>query len=209
MTLTVGDGAILLGMTLSALYLRHFLATYLAEKGKNLATREDVAEVTHQVEAVRMQYQTDLERIRADLSRRAEVNKSVYDAEFEAYRQIWDLLIPAHREVALLRPMIDRGLGPGETEDSRKLSRLQAFGPVFNAFSEQMWKHKPFYSAEVHAQLQELARLIHKETVAYEFGRPHQDEDYWLEARANAQEMSQVVDRICEAIRGRVSGPVA
>jgi hypothetical protein len=35
---------------------KHVLASYFDEKGKNLATKEDIAEITHKIEAVRLQY---------------------------------------------------------------------------------------------------------------------------------------------------------
>ena len=34
---------------------RHYIPAYLGEKGKNLATHEDIAEITHEVERVRTQ----------------------------------------------------------------------------------------------------------------------------------------------------------
>ena len=40
------------------LFLKHYIPSYLNEKGKNLATREDVAAITHEVERVRLQYNT-------------------------------------------------------------------------------------------------------------------------------------------------------
>ncbi|CAG37899.1 hypothetical protein [Desulfotalea psychrophila] len=40
-----------------------FLKSYSSEKGKNLATKEDIGEITHQVENVRTQYLQKLEEI--------------------------------------------------------------------------------------------------------------------------------------------------
>jgi hypothetical protein len=44
----------------AAVYLQRTLKAYASEKGKNLATREDVAEITRQVEAVKADYAKQL-----------------------------------------------------------------------------------------------------------------------------------------------------
>lgn len=40
---------------------------YFREKGKNLATKEDIAEITHEIEEVKTQYSSDLEKFKAEL----------------------------------------------------------------------------------------------------------------------------------------------
>jgi hypothetical protein len=44
-----------------------YLSTYISKKGENLATKEDIATITGEIERVRQQYTTDLERLRASL----------------------------------------------------------------------------------------------------------------------------------------------
>ena len=45
--------------------LKHYLPAYLSEKGKNLATKEDIAEITREVERVRHEYNAILEELKA------------------------------------------------------------------------------------------------------------------------------------------------
>ena len=52
---------------LSGMLLREFLPGYLHEKGKNLATKEDVAEITKKIEEVRHGYTAEIERLRVGL----------------------------------------------------------------------------------------------------------------------------------------------
>lgn len=47
------------------LLVKHFLPGYLSEKGKNLATREDIAKITNEIEQVRSQYAVLLEELKA------------------------------------------------------------------------------------------------------------------------------------------------
>jgi hypothetical protein len=44
-----------------------YLIYYFREKGKNLATKEDVEEITDKIEAVKNQYTVEIEKLKADL----------------------------------------------------------------------------------------------------------------------------------------------
>ncbi len=52
--------------------LRNFSVSYAKEKGKNLATREDIGALTGTVESIKTQYAEQLERTKSDLSRQLE-----------------------------------------------------------------------------------------------------------------------------------------
>ena len=64
------------GLTLLALLWFMFLKSYFGEKGKNLATKEDVAEITSLVESVKSQLQFSLQ---TKLSLRAEEHQALVD----------------------------------------------------------------------------------------------------------------------------------
>jgi hypothetical protein len=55
-----GFGA-LVGAGVLAFVLKSFIPAYLSQKGKNLATREDIAEITTKVEAIRTEYAKQLQ----------------------------------------------------------------------------------------------------------------------------------------------------
>lgn len=46
---------------------KNFLPTYLKEKGKNLATKEDIEEITNKVEGIKTQYANGLEELKSTL----------------------------------------------------------------------------------------------------------------------------------------------
>ncbi len=65
----------------SALFLRSFLPAYVTRKGENLATKEDVEEITHKVERAKIEYAQSLERLKADLTDRlvmVEKRRAIY-----------------------------------------------------------------------------------------------------------------------------------
>jgi hypothetical protein len=70
--------AILLGLSLlgaavfSAVFgflVKQYLPAYFSEKGKNLATKEDIAEITRLIEGVKTSFAHELEGVRAQIDR--------------------------------------------------------------------------------------------------------------------------------------------
>ena len=62
--------------------LRFYLPAYLGEKGKNLATREDIAKITREVEQVRLQYSTLVEELKA----RHQLRLAAIDRRLQAHQ---------------------------------------------------------------------------------------------------------------------------
>jgi len=53
-----------LSVFILGLFLKNFLPSYMTEKGKNLATKEDIAEITKKTEEVQSEFQKAFEYIR-------------------------------------------------------------------------------------------------------------------------------------------------
>jgi len=68
--------------------MRYLLPAYLPEKGKNLASKEDLEELTRKVEGVKTQYLSELERLRFDLGQASLVHRAQYETEFRVYEEI-------------------------------------------------------------------------------------------------------------------------
>ena len=72
----------LAGLAVATLLLKSFLPSYMAEKGKNAASREDLAHLTDLVERVKAQHGADMERLKAELltaGQVAERRRKVYE----------------------------------------------------------------------------------------------------------------------------------
>jgi len=59
------------------LVLKPYLSSYSGEKGKNLATREDIDHITRTVESIKSQFSNDLEFLKLQLTKKANVIKSL------------------------------------------------------------------------------------------------------------------------------------
>ena len=81
-----GVGGVVAGLAVYLL-LKSFLPSYLAEKGKNLATKEDVAQITREIEAVKSEYALVLEELRA----RNQLRMAALDRRLEAHQEAFTL----------------------------------------------------------------------------------------------------------------------
>ncbi len=57
----------LLAIGLVFIFIKIYLPSYLKEKGRNLATKEDIEEITDKIEKIRIQYTSEVERLKAAL----------------------------------------------------------------------------------------------------------------------------------------------
>ena len=52
---------------IAGLYIKKFLPSYMNEKGKNLATKEDIQEITRKTEKVRDEFKQNFELFSSDI----------------------------------------------------------------------------------------------------------------------------------------------
>ena len=99
---------------LLGLLLREYLPGYFREKGKNLATKEDIAGITREIEAVRSVYTTEIERLQA--------LNDAYKAKF-GFPFIMAVKGRARREI--LRAFEERVDNDAETEFATALLQVE------------------------------------------------------------------------------------
>lgn len=61
------DGALFVSIVILGWLIRFYLPGYMGEKGKNLATKEDIAEITNKIEQVKVEYAKQLELYKSDI----------------------------------------------------------------------------------------------------------------------------------------------
>ncbi|MCX6350250.1 MAG: chromosome partitioning protein ParA, partial [Bacteroidetes bacterium] len=63
------------------LFLKNYLPSYFNEKGRNLATKEDIGTITKIVESVKLGNNAQLEKIKTKLSLVSKTQEIIYDDE--------------------------------------------------------------------------------------------------------------------------------
>lgn len=137
-----------------------YLAAYIREKGKNLATSEDIHEITRQIESIKTEYAKELESLRAgystglkyfesQLSRRRQVDGIRFEKEFQVYQDVWAALIEFQRSVHFLRAVVNLPTSePGMREEA-----LGKFRETREAFDATFGKNSPFIAKNVYIAL--------------------------------------------------------
>jgi len=181
-------------------------ASYLREKGKNIATKEDIGEITTQVEKAKSEYSEQLEKLKSELAQKSHLSRIRYEREMKVFEDVWPRLHTLRTAVLSLRPVMDTVLAVGETEDGRKEERGTAFFEAYRELALAVEENRPFYPEEVWKELRELLQLTWVEAVDYRLSDQKRDwEKYWDKALENAKAIQEQVEKICEAIRDRLA----
>lgn len=180
------------------------LVAYMNEKGKNLATKEDIGQITDKVEAVKLQYSGELEKLRSELASKTHFNKVRYERELKVFQEVWPKLSALTKAALALRPVIDTAPGSEETEESRKRSRTEMFAKAFDELLLSVHCNRPFYPESVWTEIRRLLEICWSEAVDYRF--IHQKQlDSFDKAQENAKKIEAQNGVICEAIRERLA----
>jgi len=85
-------------LVIAWLFLKSYLPSYLSQKAQNLATREDIAAITHEIESVKTQYATLIE----DGKAKHQLRMAALDRRLQAHQEaftLWrELLVATHGE---------------------------------------------------------------------------------------------------------------
>ena len=81
--------AVLTGIVL----FRKYLFSYVNEKGKNLATKEDIAEITRLTEEVRTGYLSEIEHLKTDLAILSRKHGILFDEKVRVFKELQARLV--------------------------------------------------------------------------------------------------------------------
>ena len=191
----------ILGVAIIALLWKTYLPSYLKKKAEQLATKEDIGEITEQVKKVETKYSSELEKLRSDLERKTHVSTSQFTLEFETYQEIWKSLVEVRRDLK------DLALTFGAAEKSSVCKKLQE---DFNSLHKLAEQKRPFYPKEIWEELIKLLRDF--DDVGFEMRLPDNSkshEELSAKGKARFEKVSNATESVCEAIRSRLSSLVA
>ena len=87
---------ILIGFAIIALFAKSYFPKYISEKAKNLATKEDIANITDQIEGVKSNYALSLEKVKFEYQVKSALQQAFQSKGLEALIAVNDLLIEIH-----------------------------------------------------------------------------------------------------------------
>ncbi|WP_052131326.1 hypothetical protein [Vibrio caribbeanicus] len=88
--------AVVVSISIGGFLIRNYFPKYLSEKAKNLATKEDIGQITDQVESIKRQHAVELEKIKTELDVKGALRQSFQSKSLDALTAIDELLVEIH-----------------------------------------------------------------------------------------------------------------
>ena len=94
------------GALISIYLVKNYLPSYISAKGKNLADKEDIARITHEIEGVKQHYAVLIEQIRSTQQLRMAAVERRLQAHQEAFA-LWRHLVSANHTIDIGQAVVD------------------------------------------------------------------------------------------------------
>ncbi|CAA0121018.1 Uncharacterised protein [BD1-7 clade bacterium] len=204
--IVVLEGLILVGIACIFLF-RKYLLSYSSEKAKNLATKEDIGEITNSIEGVKLDYAHKLEATKAELSSQINTHGFRYEKEFEVLEMLADSLVDLRNAALNLRPVFEF-VDKSKSKDEIKIEKLVEFDKARRDLFFIREKKRPFYPDSIYQAVLKIDELARSESVEYEYRDPYdggRDSDYWKKAEENQSSIIEATNLAMDEIRERVS----
>lgn len=195
----------LVGIGALGLLLYRYLPAYAGQKGKNLATKEDIAEITRRIEGVKSDYAHELEGVRAAIGSRLGIHQFRYQREFEILLQLSEKIVELRDATVMLRPESEY-VDPEESEEDRKRRKLARYTTASRDLYQLYEPRRPFLPDSLLESLRVLDQVAWREVVQFRHRAPHgenYDPKYWESALENAAKIQTAADAVLGAIRDR------
>ncbi len=150
--------------TVIILVIAYIAKSYLQEKGKNLATKEDIAEITTRIEHVKHEYSSKLESVKSVLNARLFTHQVRYQNEFNILLNLSEKLAEFRNNLSNLEIQgallsTSRGNANDAKETAKKvLASMEALWREYEA-------HLPFYPEDIYENVRKLHGLSWRKLV--------------------------------------------
>jgi hypothetical protein len=203
--LTLANIAALVAVALAVRALLKYLPAYVTEKAKNLATKEDIGQVTREVEDVKASYARELEAVRSELHAERErgltSHRVQFETEFRALTEVWSALARVRARMEPLRPRVQL-VNEGETPEQRFQRAFAPFAEAKNEFVRSVDFAMPFYPEAIHHMLEAAVKLLGTEYLdAKTTSEDERTKEWYDRGEANFKRMCDIASDVAGAIR--------
>ena len=91
--LTILNIFVLVGIGIVLVMAKSYFPSYVGTKAKNLATKEDISEITKKIEAVKLEYAHEIERVKVQLQIQSSLKQAFQSQCLHAVESINSLLV--------------------------------------------------------------------------------------------------------------------
>jgi hypothetical protein len=180
-----------------------WLGAYAKQKGTNLATKEDVEEITAKVESVKTSFGGQLESLKTNLDARRHYGQLRYEREIKVFEEVWQKMYHVNKAAVELQI---HAVGPRTTSESPdKSDILRRFAGANVDLYECVWRNRPFYPEAIWKELNGLHNLYVTEGIKQVVDAPGEAGiEEWKTVGKKLQAIQDRLDQVCELIRARL-----
>ena len=164
----------LIGFVLVGVFLRNYLPSYVAEKAKNLATKEDIESITRKIEGVKAEFAAHDVRLTLFEQKRSEVTATIFELLHDPAEYIKHMVHPAQH---------------GGEEGDKQRQRQAA--DAFNQLSGYYWKRKIYLPENLCKEVEAVLVLMKDAFTKYTIGSESSSRTRGLEMWAEAHRVIQ------------------
>lgn len=179
------------------LFAKNLLPAYAAEKGRNLATKEDIEAITRQIEGVKLVFSKDLELTRGAISSQLGIRQHRYQREFEMLVELSSYVLRLQHAALDLRN--GEWNPPADELPQQKTERLRAAFWTAHAAFLSFEPRRPFVDPSIGEAIDRFSHAVEYEVRAFagnSHDRPEQER--------NSSAIVTACQALTRAIRARV-----
>jgi hypothetical protein len=158
-----------------------------------LATVEDIAKITQEVEGVKALH-----------LRQSHAWKWVFEKEYEILKLVWDSTWEIQATARSLRPIMDQLPQDEEKKKSVYLERYKCHVNALNAFKDVVLKNKPFIPSSVYENCLELRSLVIDLLIDFEMSFRDDEQPDWKLIRECSKKIDDKLEELNLSIREHV-----
>lgn len=165
-----------------------WIGSYIHKKGENLATKQDITEITGKIESVK-----------------ASIGSQLYIHQYR-YQNEYRLLLKMAKYIANLKfaaaPLVSMWkhipqASSQETLKSSELSNLEKEIKILGKFAE---RNKAFFPENIFKSIEALSKFMYELGIKYKFGSP----EYWKSIPEGIETIQSLSEDIIKSIRDRI-----
>jgi len=198
---------------ISIILIGAFLFSYSKKKAENLATKEDITEITKKVEAVKHEYSSKLESVKTVLCARLFTQQVRYQNEFNILVSLSEKLTELRQALSNFEFQFLSNKQKAENFVDTKQAAEKTLSAM-GALMEEYEAHKPFYPQEIYDSVNKLHSLSwtklflkgHKENLIgiSTVSKAMSEIANKYNQSSDFEEIPDVIEKIYAAIRKRV-----
>ncbi len=172
-----------------------WVSSFFRKKGENLATKQDIAGITKEMESVK-----------AVIGTKQYIHQIRYQNEYHIFEELMEKLVEVREIAETLRPVLD-SWDPKKSESERKSERLEPYRKALRNLYIYFENKKPFIPENIYDGAKELIEIASKEGATYAHLSPENMGGrikYYEDAEKNVQTISGLADSVIQLIRNRI-----